>query len=225
MQTVDGDLDTTTQVVDLYREVHKGLRSALFQLTVAAGALDAEDSDAVDAFRRRFADVDMMLTTHHGHEDGARLLGLIAEHAPDSVDVVEAAHEQSEAALAILRPMVAALDASSAGDVYDAAAQFTAAYLAHMDVEEHRVMPALQQNVDGDTLFAIMMEIRGSVPPPEMCVFLSYMLPAMDIDERTSTLGGMKAGAPPEVFDMFWDTAQSCLVSADFARVAGRIGM
>jgi hypothetical protein len=33
----------------------------------------------------------------------------------------------------------------------------------------------------------IVMLIRMSVPPPDMCVFLRYMLPAMNPDERTST--------------------------------------
>ena len=47
--------------VDLYREVHKGLRLALFDLTAAAGSLDRSDETGAKAFATLFADVEMML--------------------------------------------------------------------------------------------------------------------------------------------------------------------
>jgi hypothetical protein len=50
------------------------------------------------------------------------------------------------------------------------------------------------------------------------------MLPAMNPDERTSMLGGMKAGAPPEIFNIFWATAADVLSPAQLAVVANRIG-
>ena len=70
---------------------------------------------------------------------------------------------------------------------------------------------------------AVQMAIRTSVPPLDMCVFLRCMLPAMNPEERTAMLGGMKMGAPPEIFAMFWETAESCLSSTDMATVAGRM--
>lgn len=46
------------------------------------------------------------------------------------------------------------------------------------------------------------------------------LLAAMNVGEPTGTLGGMKAGAPPEVFDMFWAAAQSCSSAEDLEQVA-----
>ena len=66
MTLTDNDTDPT---LDLYREVHKGIRRALFGVCELAGALDPDDSTARQAFVARFADLDLMLNLHHGHED------------------------------------------------------------------------------------------------------------------------------------------------------------
>lgn len=225
MDTSPDPTDQTSPPVDLYREVHKGLRLALFELTGAAGALDGADRASIDGFVRLFADVDMMLQTHHGHEDGELLAALIERHAADAAIAVGEAHDESERRLTQLRSMVTGLStgAADAAAVYDTVASFTAHYIDHMGVEESEVMPALQRAVSTDDLMAITMAIRTSVPPDDMCVFLRYMLPAMTPDERAETLGGMKAGAPPEIFELFWGVAEASLRDSDLSTVAARI--
>jgi hemerythrin-like domain-containing protein len=214
-----------TPEINLYREVHKGLRRALFKVVDIMGSLDVADAEAVALLRARFAELDMMLTTHHSHEEIGRLGELISEHVdPDTARSIQDAHDWSDAALADLRSRVARLQSDhDAAVMYDAAVEFVAGYLAHMNDEEHVVMPALNAGADADELGQIVMQIRMSVPPPEMCIFLRSMLPAMNPDERMTTLGGMKMGAPPEVFDMFWDSAQSALTERDLAVVEASI--
>jgi iron-sulfur cluster repair protein YtfE (RIC family) len=214
-----------TPEVNLYREVHKGLRRALFEVADMAGSVDVADAEAVASLRARFADLDMMLTTHHSHEEIGRLGALISEHVDaDTARSIQDAHDWSDAALADLRIRVSRLQSDrDAAALYDAAVEFVAGYLAHMNDEEHVVMPALNAGADQDELGQIVMQIRMSVPPPQMCIFLRYMLPAMNPDERTTTLGGMKMGAPPEVFDLFWGSAQSALTKRELAVVEARI--
>jgi len=215
----------TPEQVDLYREIHKGLRLALFDLIRVAGAVDAAEVGSVEALAGLFGDVDMMLQTHHTHEEGAALGALIRDHATSVVSIIEEAHEISEKRLLELRSMVESLagGVDNARELYDAVVMFTADYLVHMDVEEKQVMPLLQASASAEELIAITMAIRTSVPPPDMCVFLRYMLPAMNLDERTATLGGMKAGAPPEIFDLFWGVAESSLPPSALKAVADRI--
>ena len=104
-------------------------------------------------------------------------------------------------------------------------ASFTSAYLSHQDLEERVVMPELEQSVSFDTILGMHEAIVSSIPPEEMAQSLSFMLPAMNVDGRTELLGGMKAGAPPEVFDAMWGLATSVLEPSDVAAVAGRLGM
>jgi iron-sulfur cluster repair protein YtfE (RIC family) len=211
--------------VDLYREVHKGLRRALFEFTETAGTLGGSDRAGIDGFARLFAELDMMLETHHRHEDGEHLASLIERHVPEAATTVAEGHDEISRQLDELRSLVAGLSDGSADSaaVYDAVVAFTTLYLGHMQVEEQVVMPALQKAVPGDDLMAISMAIRTSVPPDDMCVFLRHMLPAMNPDERTATLGGMKAGAPSEIFELFWSVAEANLEQADLATVAERI--
>lgn len=225
MTTTETDTSTEPKI-DLYREVHKGLRLALFELAEEAGAIDPSDTDDVAAFAELFGEIDMMLAVHHDHEDGEHLADLIATHAPEAGQQIDAAHARIDEQLDELRPLVGGLTgpAPQPTVVYDAVVQLVADYLDHMRHEETVVMPALQDAATPDDLMAITMAIRSSVPPPQMCVFLRYMLPAMNPDERTSTLGGMKMGAPGEVFEMFWNVAGASLSETDLAVVAERIG-
>jgi hypothetical protein len=97
--------------------------------------------------------------------------------------------------------------------LYDAVTTFIAAYLVHMEVEELQVMPVIQNGAPIEKLMAVQMAIRTSVLPLHMSVFLRCMLPAMNPEERTAMLAGMKMGAPPKIFAMFWETAESRLSS------------
>src|SRR5687767_6486658 len=111
-----------TVALDLYREVHKGIRGSLFALCEAAGALDADDPTACEAFVARFADVDRMLTLHHDHEDGA-LGDLVAAVAPQFTAELAVGHDRAVEGLAALRRQVIVLaDAGDADVLYDTVA-------------------------------------------------------------------------------------------------------
>ena len=84
-------------------------------------------------------------------------------------------------------------------------------------------MPALEQAIGFDGVFAINQAIVSSIPPDQLVKTLAIMLPAMNVDDRTELLGGMKAGAPPEVFQGVWSLAGSVLTPGDRAAVARRL--
>lgn len=217
--------------VDLYREVHKGLRLALFDLTVAAGAADCADPSGRATVVAHTERVVALLHAHHGHED-AFIQELVQEHAPLLAEIVESGHVETEHDLVELDDRLARLAAATGGeavaaglDLYRFLALFTARYLAHMALEEGAVMQALRDAMTVGQLFEVEMRLRGSVAPPLMVEFMAVMLPAMNPDERTAMLGGMHAGAPAEVFGLFRAAAESALPAEDFALVAARIGL
>jgi hypothetical protein len=47
----------------------------------------------------------------------------------------------------------------------------------------------------------------------------------MNIDDRAELLGGMRAGAPPEVFAGVWALAGSVLTPGDHAALGARLGI
>ena len=58
-----------------------------------------------------------------------------------------------------------------------------------------------------------------------MAESLAFMLPAMNLDDRTELLGGMRMAAPPEAFAGVVDLARSVLTPTDFQALAGRLGV
>ena len=65
----------------------------------------------------------------------------------------------------------------------------------------------------------------SNIPPEQMAQSLAIMIPAMNIDDRTELLGGMRAGAPPEVFEGIWGLTGSVLPASDFAALGARLGL
>ena len=104
-------------------------------------------------------------------------------------------------------------------------ATFTGVYLAHQDLEERVVMPGLEAAIGVEAVLGVHQQIVGSIPPEDMARSLALMLPAMNVDDRTEMLGGMQAGAPPEVFEGVWSLAGSVLGTADRAQLAARLGL
>ena len=162
--------------LDLYREVHKGVRRALFGLCEAAGALDPADSSARAAFVAQFAEIDNLLTLHHGHEDGEHFGNLIAQVAPQFSAELESSHDKTVADLGELRQAVISLGSDGdADELYDQIVAFVVEYLGHMVVEEHQVMPALSAGATFDELLNVQIALRTSMPPTDMVVMSSAL--------------------------------------------------
>ena len=216
---------------DVYREIHKAMRFALFGLTTMAGSTDADDDAAMARLVAEWGDVKMVLDGHHAHEDEF-CDHLVAAHAGHLRDALEAAHDRADSAMSAIASLVARAASEPAGDgrwpllraLHLELADFTADYLRHLRFEEDEVMPALNAAMSDDELAEVTNRIRGSVPPVEMCVFIRYMAPSMNFSERLDMLGGMFQFAPPEIFEMFRAAAQDCLDPADYRAVATAAG-
>ena len=213
---------------DLYRNIHKGIRSELYAVTEEAGRLDPSDRDDRAALAAHLGSVVTLLASHAEHED-ASINPSLEVHLPDVAARIVADHEVLDARIKVVGEFAEAAVQLETGQrtefqkLYLELASFTSAYLAHQDFEERVVMPALEQAIGFDGVFAINQAIVSSIPPDQLVKTLAIMLPAMNVDDRTELLGGMKAGAPPEVFQGVWSLAGSVLTPGDRAAVARRL--
>ncbi len=217
-------------VVDLYRDIHKGIRSDLFAVTERAGNLDPSDRAARADLAAHVSRVVPLLVTHAEHED-AHVQPALERHLPDLASQIDSDHHRIEARLGDLAAW-AGETAATPGDAREAVrrlylelASFTSAYLVHQDLEERLVMPALEAAIGSDATLGIHQAIVGSIPPEELASSLAVMLPAMNIEDRAELLGGMQAGAPAEVFTGIWGLAQSVLEPRDVSSLATRLGV
>jgi hypothetical protein len=216
--------------LDLYRDIHKGIRAELFAVTLDAGRTDPADAAARAALAGHVGDVMALLVEHARHEDAA-IQPVLEERLPDLAERIAADHHVLDARIEGLRDQAVTEVAAPVGDdrpalhrLHVELASFTGAYLQHQDVEERVVMPALQAAVGVDAVVAIHEAIVGPMPPEEMARSLALMLPAMNVEDRTDFFAGLAAGAPAEVVEGVWSLASSVLEPADHRVLAARFG-
>ena len=216
---------------DLYKDIHKGIRAELFAVTGEAGHLDPADRAGRHALATHVQAAVDLLVSHAEHED-LHIDPVLEAHRPDLAEQIRTDHVALDARLldlvALAEENVDATAAEQAGRghrLYLDLAAFTGTYLAHQDLEERVVMPALADAVGLEALLAINAAIVGSIPPEQMATSLALMLPAMNVEDRTELLGGMQAGAPPEVFEGVWGLAGSVLSPADHRELSIRLGL
>jgi hypothetical protein len=216
---------------DLYRDIHKGIRAELFAVTGAAGRLDPSDRAGRADLARHVGSVIDLLVTHAEHED-THEQALLEVHLPAFAARVASDHAMLEDRMVDLRAAAeAAVDAHAAElrgrthRLYLDLASFSSDYLAHQDMEERELMPALFAAIGLERVLAVHDAIISSIPPEQLSRSLAIMIPAMNLDDRAELLGGMRAGAPPEVFAGVWGLAGSVLTPGDHAALATRLGV
>ena len=87
------------------------------------------------------------------------------------------------------------------------------------------MLPALERAIGPEAVEDIHRAIVSSIPPDQMARSLAVMLPAMNIDDRADMLGGMRAGAPAQIFEGVWGLANAVLDSADVDALSRRLGV
>jgi hypothetical protein len=217
---------------DLYRDIHKAIRAELFGTTLRAGELDPSNDSGRVELAERVGAIGELLVAHAEHED-EHVQPHIVRHVPRLAHQIESDHAAIDARLPQLASLANAAADARAGEaarrrlhaLYLELAAFSSTYLAHQDLEERLVMPALCEAMTVPELLKVHDAIISSIPPDEMATSLAVMLPAMNVDDRTELLGGMQAGAPPEVFAGVVGLAQSVLVPDDFDAVTRRLGL
>ncbi len=215
--------------VDLYRDIHKGIRAELFAVTSTAGSIDPSDRCDRAALADHITSVAAVLESHAHHEDSI-IDPVLERHLPELANEITTDHEHLEAMFASVTELADATIDAAASDqrrllqlLHLDLARFTSSYLGHIDLEERTVMQRLPQLLGVEEIAAMHGAIVGSIPPDEMARSLAFMLPAMNIDDRTELFTGMRLAAPPEAFDATIGLARSVLRPIDFAVLANRL--
>ncbi len=217
--------------VDLYRDIHKGIRAELFAVTGQAGRVDPASRPACTELADHVRGLMEVLEVHAEHEDGV-IQPVLDRRLPELAARVHDDHELlSKRTTALIALVDQAADSSgelrneTAHELYLELADFTGVYLAHQGVEERIVSPALLEAVGPEEVAVIHGTIIASIPPDQMARSLAFMLPAMNVDNRAELLGGVQVSAPAPVFEGVWALAASVLDPADHAAVGARLGL
>ena len=216
---------------DLYRDIHKGIRADLFTVTSAAGYIDPSSRDARVGLAGEVSRLMSFLDDHAAHED-THIEPAVERLLPEIAAQIDQDHRSFERRGELLVELAMhAVDATAVAQrgcvhrLYLELASFTSTYLAHQDIEERVIMPALDRALGVEGNLAIHGAILGSIPPEKMMESMQVMLPAMNVDDRTELLGGMAASAPPPAFAAVWSLAQQIVPKPDVATLSTRLGL
>jgi hypothetical protein len=163
-----------TTAPDIFTNVHKGIRKALFDACVALGRA-GEDADRGAAARATLRDA-LRFVAHHGENEDLLLLPLLRERAPACFERMERAHADVTEAIDALRAMV---ETASIDALYERAAALTALYLAHMREEEQELEPIIRAALTSEDLAAFGRRSVERTAPADQRMMLAWMLPAM----------------------------------------------
>src|SRR5262245_13829753 len=82
---------------DLFTVIHKGLRHAIFEVNVRAGATDYADASAVAELQQRWERLHAALGGHSRHEDDY-MFALLSDRVPGGADKLTKEHVRIHAA-------------------------------------------------------------------------------------------------------------------------------
>ncbi|MBS1152600.1 MAG: hypothetical protein H6Q89_4298 [Myxococcaceae bacterium] len=187
-----------TSPPNVFRNEHKGIRSALFDLCLQIGRTDSSQQDKWEAVLQRTREV-MGFVDRHRHNEDSLLLPLLKERAPEYYQRMRTAHRELDATHEALTH---ALE-NDPPQLYHSACDYTAALLEHMREEELEHLPVLQIHLSASELEDFQRRALMNAAPPEQNLLLRSMLGAMTDSEVAEFLVWASTAAPTETQAQF----------------------
>lgn len=172
---------------DLFTTIHKGLRHAIFEVNMRAGATDYADVDAVAELQQRWEALHTALGGHSRHED-EYVFALLGDRVPGGTEALTEEHVRIHAAADGITAQFARIAAESRDDkrrmlgleLYRALQRFTAACLVHFDEEETDLLARIWALCDDAEIADTRAAFMATIGPEEMRFDVEHMLAAVD---------------------------------------------
>lgn len=215
---------------DLFTFIHKSIRSMIYNAGTKLQSADFTDSnESMKLIVSLKNDLDL-LHEHAVHEDNI-IFPEIAENEPEMIKILNDEHKDLEEKIngililsdKILKETDDSVRLNLGSELNNMFNNFAASYLTHMNHEEVTVLEASFKYLTDDELIAIRTRIQKNIPPERYKIWLNWMLNSLNDSELIGLLGGMKAGAPPEIFNNVITTAQSIVESGRWHKIKTKI--
>ncbi len=189
--------------IDHYSAYHKGLRRKLFAFSVLLGRVDWSDAAEFDPIAAHWQNLLDRLELHGEHEEHF-LHPLFEAPAPELRASLEHDHDKHDTELAALdgelRSLIECRDAvqrrSRGLAMYRRYQRFLAEYLLHLDAEEERAVPVIQQFASADDAIAAQIALQRSLTPEQTLDSVISMLCALPHSDAEVLLAKVREVAP-----------------------------
>ncbi|HYB79671.1 MAG TPA: hemerythrin domain-containing protein [Thermoplasmata archaeon] len=201
---------------NLFRPIHKGIRSMIFLLGQRMGTTDftnVEESNDLakqlrtDLTRSASNCILCLLQTHSVHED-KDFFGAVRAFDEEPVKLMAAEHavitRRIYQVAKLCDELTAITDPARRIEVGDHLVLETndlfAFYLAHLNNEEALLVPVMWENFSDEQLRALRAQFYNTIPLEAFEEWMRWTLPALNIHELLILLSGMKSDPPPNRF-------------------------
>ena len=175
--------------MDLYRNIHKGIRAMLADLLTRSGRTDFTDEASVAALLTQVRDVFELLEGHARTED-TYVMPLLRSIAPRLASDFDEAHEDQEARLPGLLAALEQHDPAAPHAAHHGhrialqISRIAGELLTHMADEELEINPTFWSTSTDAELMDVEQRILASIPPEKMMRYLRWMVPALNTKEQ-----------------------------------------
>ncbi len=212
--------------VDVFINVHKGLRWGLFGLSLKLGSLDWTDVEEIQAVEVDFSDMINFLREHAKNEDTVQV-PFLEGRVPGATCRMTEDHRRLEKEVDELEEAWAQVYATPSSKegyaLYLRFNRFLSNYLVHMDLEEREITEVIYRNFMDEAIQMEFKKIVARTNPQDMGMMLSQMIPGMNHSERLVFLDGLKAVVSAAVFENVKALAQRVLTSRDWKKLLSQL--
>lgn len=227
---------------DLFTPIHKGIRSMIYDL---GGRLQTNDFTEVGASKPLLADLEHEFSTAissgcilcllHGHasDEETQVFPSVSQHEAALVRGFIEDHHALTRRLESITKMARDLPAKATpgeraqfgAALNREANDFFAAYLDHMNREEHTLVPLMRERFTDEQMRAMRGAIMGALPRDRLASILRWMLPSLNVAELTAMLGATKATQPAPVIQFISGIAAQYVDPHRWQTVKERVGI
>lgn len=225
---------------NLFRPIHKGIRSMLYQEGERLGAVDFTNVKDSNEFLNQLKHdltsslsncILCMLQTHSHHEE-QDFFAAIRPFDKDVVDLMLKEHGQivlrTHAVVKVCDELVGLSDPAhrvEVGDrLYLEANDLFAFYLEHLNNEESTLVPVMWERFTDGQLRALRAQFYNAIPLPQFENWMHWTLPVLNSNELVVLLSGMKTDPPPNRFSDAVRLAQAMLAPERWNSVRAQVG-
>lgn len=192
---------------DIYGTIHRALRLCMMESLAHVGSLDVENAEEM---RLQLSKVESLLGLMRSHlaKENKFVHTALEARQPGASQRIAQEHVQHEQTIDALSDAVADLWASTAAQrgalaqrLYHHLALVVADNFEHMHYEETVHNTALWNSYTDAELQALEQQIKASLAPKEMMLWLHWIARSTTPEQLLSVMMDMQANAPKEAFE------------------------
>ena len=230
-----------SQRENLFRPIHKGIRSMIYELGRRLGTTEFTNDVEAKAIAKELKDdlagsvsgcILCLLRAHSTHEE-KDFFGALSPFDPDAGELMMGEHRNLSRAIHELgKTCDEVLEASDParrvelGDRLNLEANdLFALYLGHLKNEESTLVQVMWERFTVAQLRSLRAQFYNQIPLARFELWMRWTLPALNLNELTVLLSGMKTDPEPNRFRDAMRIAAETLPAGRMALVSTNVGL